>query len=170
MNVEGNWKIVFQYIVDHRYNGTEVKEQDAIVPTRTKKKRRRETTNRVEVLIQCKDGGTTWVTLNDMKNSYPVHMAKYAVQLRIAGDPAFAWWIQNVLAKRNRIIGKLKSKYLVQTHKFGVKISKSVQESKAFYEDNGNTLWCDAICKEMKNIRPDLEVWEKDILVLLQGY
>ena len=66
-------------------------------------------------------------------------MAKYAVQLRIAGDPAFAWWIQNVLAKRNRIIGKLKSKYLVQTHKFGVKIPKSVQEAKEFDEENGNT-------------------------------
>ena len=72
------------------------------------------------------------IILKDMKNSYPVHMAKYAVQRRIAGDPVFVWWIRHVLAKRNRIIGNLKSKYWVQMHKFGIKIPNSVQEAKAF--------------------------------------
>ena len=85
------------------------------------------------------------MTLKDTKNSYPVQMEKYAVYHRIAGDPAFAWWIRHFLAKRNRIIGKLKSKYWVRTHKFGVKIPKSSQEAKEFDEDNGNTLWWYAI-------------------------
>ena len=70
----------------------------------------------------------------DMKNSYPVQMAEYAVQRRIAGEPEFSWWIWHVIAKRNFIIGKLKLKYWVGTHKFGVKITKSVQESKEFYK------------------------------------
>ena len=94
------------------------------------------------------------MTLKYMKNSYPVQMANYAVQHRITGDPAFAWWILHVLAKRNRIIGNMKSKYWVQMHKFGVKISKSVQDSKAFDEENVNTLWWYDKCKEIKNIRP----------------
>ena len=87
------------------------------------------------------------MTVKDMKNSYPVHMAEYGIQRHIAGNPEFAWWIWHVLAKCNRIIGKLKSKYWVKMHKFSVKIPKSVQESKAFDEDNGDTLWWDAICK-----------------------
>ena len=74
-------------------------------------------------------------------------MSEYAVQHRITDDPVFAWWIQNVMVKRNHIIGKLRSKYWVQTHKLGIKISKSVQEAKLFDEDNGNTLWWDSICK-----------------------
>ena len=90
-------------------------------------------------------------------------MDEYAVQRRIAGDLEFAWWFQNVLAKRNRIIGNLKSKNWVRTHQFSVKISKPVQEEKGFYDENGNTLWWDAICKELKKIRPAFEVWEKDI-------
>ncbi len=65
------------------------------------------------------------------------------------GEPAFAWWICHVLQKRNRIIAKLKTKYWVRTHKFGVKIPKTVKEAKRFDEENGNTLWWDAICKEM---------------------
>ena len=97
-------------------------------------------------------------------------MAKYAVYRRIAGDPAFVWWIWHVLAKRNHIIVKLNSKHWVQTHKFGVNIPKSVQEANSFYQDNGNNIWWDAICKEMKNTRPDFEVQVKDISELLPGY
>ena len=67
-------------------------------------------------------------------------MAKYAVQSHIAGNTEFAWWIRYVMAKRNHIIGKMKSEYWVQTHKFGVKIPNSVQEAKAFNEENVNTL------------------------------
>ena len=65
--------------------------------------------------------------------------------------------------KHNRIIGRLKSKIWVHVHKFGVNIPNSVQEANAFYEENRNTLWWDAICKEINNIRPDFEFWEKDI-------
>ena len=75
-----------------------------------------------------------------------------------------------MLAKSKCIIGKLKSKYWFQTHKFGVNTLKSVQETNAFYEENGNTLWWDVICKEIKNIRPDDEVWEKEISELPPGY
>ena len=41
----------------------------------------------------------------------------------------------------------IKSKYWVITHKFGVKIPKSVAEAKSFYEDNGITLWWYSIFK-----------------------
>jgi hypothetical protein len=167
---EGNRHVLFQEIVDHRTDGSEVKQQDAFVLTRTGTKRRKETTQGWEILVQWKDGSVTWVTLKDMKNSYPVQLAEYATQRRIAGEPAFAWWIQHVLSKRNRIIGKLKAKYWVRTHKFGVKIPKSVEEAKRFDEENGDSLWWDAICKEMKNVRPAFEVWEKEISDLPPGY
>ena len=47
---------------------------------------------------------------------------------------------------------------------------KSVEEAKRFDEENGNTLWWDAICKEMKNVRPAFEVWEKDTSELPPGH
>jgi hypothetical protein len=98
-----------------------------------------------------------------VKNSYPVQLAEYATQRRIVGEPAFTWWIQYVLKKGNQIISKLKTKYWVRTHKFEVKIPKTIKEAKAFDEENGNTLWWDAICKETKNVRPTFEFWEKDV-------
>jgi hypothetical protein len=149
---EGNRHVLFEEIVDHRTDGSEVKQQDAFITTRNGNKRRRETTKGWEILVLWKDGSSTWITLKEMKNSYPVQLAEYAMQRRIAGEPAFAWWIQHELSKRNRIIGKLKSKYWVRTHKFGVKVPKYVAEAIAFDEENENTLWWDAICKEMKNV------------------
>ena len=79
------------------------------------------------------------MNLKDMKNSYPVSMAEYAVHCRIAGDSEFSWWTRHVLEKRNHIIGKLQSKYWVQTHKFSVKIPKSVQEAKESDKWNEHT-------------------------------
>ena len=167
---EGNRHVLFEEIADHRTDGTEVKQQDAFVTTRTGTKRRKETTKGYEILVQWKDGSTTWVALKDMKESYPLELAEYAVQRRIAGEPAFAWWVPHVLKKRNRIIGKVKAKYWVRTHKFGVKLPKTVEEAKTFDEENHDTLWWDAICKEMKNVRPAFEPWEKDISDLPPGY
>ena len=58
MNGEINCHILFQEIVEHRYNGTEVKKQDTFITTHTGTKRRREATNGVEFLVQQKDGST----------------------------------------------------------------------------------------------------------------
>jgi hypothetical protein len=54
-----------------------------------------------EILIQWKDGSTAWVSMKDIKTSYPVQLAKYVMQRQIAGEPASAWWIRHVLQKRN---------------------------------------------------------------------
>ena len=75
VNVEGNWHVLLQDVVDHRYDGTDATEQDVFITTRTRTKRLRETTNEVEVLVKWNDDSTTWVALKDMKNSYPVKMA-----------------------------------------------------------------------------------------------
>ena len=45
-----------------------------------------------------------------------------------------------MLRKCNQNIGKVKSKYWVHTHTFGVKIPKYVAEANRLYEENVNTL------------------------------
>jgi hypothetical protein len=169
-DLEGNRHVLFQEIVDHRTDGSELKQMDAFITTKTGTKRRRETTKGWEILVQWKDQSTTWVALKDMKDSYPLQLAEYAVLNRIAGEPSFAWWVPHALKKRNRIIGKINSKYWIRTHKFGVKIPKNVAQAMAFDKENGDTLWWEAICKEMKNVRPAFEVWDKDVKELPVGY
>ena len=158
---EGNRHVLFDKVIAHRTNRKELKQLDAYVQTSQGTKRRKETTAGWEILVRWKDGSTTWVALKDLKEAYPVQLAEYAVSARISEEPTFAWWVPFTLRKRNRIIAKVKLKYWVRTHKFRIKIPKNVQEAREFDAENGNTLWWDAICKEMRNVRPAFEVWDK---------
>jgi hypothetical protein len=133
-------------------------------------KRRRETTQGWHMLCQWKDSSTNWIALKDMKHSYPVQVAEYAFANKIDDKPAFAWWVPHVIKKRDRVLAKLKSKYWQRTQKYGIRIPKSVKETLAIDNENGNTLWLDAICKEMKNVRPAFEKWELTISDLPPGY
>jgi hypothetical protein len=64
---EGNRHIFFEEITDHRTDGTEVRQRDAFLTTRNGNQRRRETMKGWEILIQWKDGSSTWVSTKDVK-------------------------------------------------------------------------------------------------------
>ena len=73
-----------------------------------------------------------------------------------------------MLKKHDRIISlvcKQTTRYLKRTHKFGIEVPKTVKEALALERKNGNTLWADAIAKEMKEVRiafnilPDGQSW-----------
>ena len=67
----------------------------------------------------------------------------------------------DVPRRRNKIIAKVKAKYWCTTHKFGIRVPKSVDEALAIEKENGNTLWYTAFQKEMNNFRVDFEAWEE---------
>ncbi len=61
-----------------------------------------------------------------------------------------------MLKERDQIISlvrKRTTRYLKRAHKFGIKVPKTVKEALALDRKNGNTLWADAIGKEMKEVR-----------------
>ena len=167
---EGHRHVLFDSIIDHRTTGKEIKRQDAYVVSSNGGKRHRQTTKGWEILLQWKDGSTTWETLKDIKNCYPVQLADYAIEHGISNEPAFKWWIPYVIKKRNRIIAKIKTKYWARTHKFGIRIPKSVKEAKDLDQKNGNTLWWEAICMEMKNVRIAFEEFDGDKSEIPKGY
>jgi len=54
---------------------------------------------------------------------------------------------------KQRIIGKVKSKYWRSTHKFGIEIPKSVNEAYKIDRETGTAHWTRGIEKEMKNVQ-----------------
>ena len=165
---EGNRFITLDSIMDHRVDGTQLTADDAFITSHNGGRRRKETTKGWEILLQWKDGSSTWEKLKDIKDSYPINLAEYAHQTRIAKEPAFAWWVPHVLKKKHLIISKVKSKYWTRTHKFGIKVPKTVQEAISLDRANGDTLWWDSILKEMKNNRVAFEIYEGDIEELVK--
>ena len=163
---DGNRHVIFDSIIDHRTDGSEVLPKDSIVVSKNGGRRKIETTKGWEILIQWKYGSTTWEKLKDIKGCYPVELAEYAVDKHIHDAPAFAWWVPHVIKKRNRIVSKVKTKYWLRTHKFGIRIPKNVAEARLIDKENGNHLWWNAILEEMKNVRVAFEEFdgtEKDI-------
>ncbi len=81
---------------------------------------------------------------------------EYAVTKGIDHEPAFNWWVPYVLKMRDRkifLVHKRTTHYLKRTHKFGIEVFKTVKEALALDCKNGNTLWADAIAKEIKEVR-----------------
>ena len=94
-----------------------------------------------------------WHKLADIKDCYPVQLAEYALANGIDHEPAFKWWVQKTLRRKDRIISKFKSKYSRSTHKFGIQIPKLLSEAYEIDRDTETNHWSRAIEKEMRNVR-----------------
>ena len=103
-----------------------------------------------------------WVPLADMKESHPVEVAEFAVARGIDRKPAFAWWVPYTLQKRDIIISKVKAQIKKATHKYGIEVPTSVEHAHEIDRRNGNTLWRDAIKKEMLNVGVAFEIFDND--------
>jgi hypothetical protein len=63
--------------------------------------------------------------------------------------PAFLWWVPHILKKRHRIISSVMKRYLNRNNKFGIEIAATWNDCVRLDTDNNNTLWQDAVHKEM---------------------
>ena len=109
------------------------------------------------------------IALKDLKNSYPIELAEYAINNNIQDEPAFAWWVPYRLKKRKAIISKVKSKYWQHTHLYGLCMPKSVKEALEIDKENRDSLWLDDIDAEMKKVCVAFDKYDKDPFTLI-GY
>jgi hypothetical protein len=61
------------------------------------------------------------------------------------------------------MVSKVKSKYWVATHKFGIELPKSVEHAYRIDKETGTTFWHDAIEKQMKRIREAMQEFDGDL-------
>ena len=116
----------------------------------------RRRSNRNEIKVLWEDDTETWEPLSVFAKSDPVTCAMYATKndiLHLDGWKRF----RRTLPKGNRMlrmfrhIMKLQSKS--PNYQFGVRVPKHYSEAMAFDKANGNTLWYDAIQRELDQIR-----------------
>ena len=67
-----------------------------------------------------------------------------------------------MLKKRDRIVKAVNDRYHERIHQPGFEIPKTVEHAKQIDKENGNTLWQDAIAKEMRNVRVAFKVLGDD--------
>ena len=151
-NSEGRQYQLIIEISDHRSDDADIKKGDEWIDNKAGK-RRNITTHGWSFLMEWKNGSADWIALKDLKSSYPVQVAEYAVANNIEDKPALAWWSKDVLRKRNRIVSKVKSRYWKTTHKFGIKLPKTVTGAFELDSLNTNDFWRKNIELEMGKAR-----------------
>ena len=166
---EGHRQMMLSDIFDHRKSDSAIPMSEGTFKTHTGATRRKITTLGWEICVLWKDGSTDWVALKDLKQSYPVHIAEYAIRNEIENEPAFAWWVPYTIRKEKRILSKIKTKYWQRTHKYGIRLPRTIREAELIDIENKNHMWKDAIRDEMKEIILALEEYNGDPKYLI-GY
>jgi hypothetical protein len=127
------------------------------------------TTRGWKLLITWKDGSTSWVHVKDLKESFPVQVAEYAIVNKIVEERAFAWWLASMSYGKNvtELLRRwLKSRYYSyweRTHKYGILLPKSVKATLRINKETGTDFcWQKAIKLEMKAIECAFEFLRDD--------
>jgi hypothetical protein len=95
----------------------------------------------------------------DLKESNPIDVAEYAVAHGIHDEPAFAWWVQYMIKKRNRIIAAVGMCVTAKKNsKFGIRIPRTWDEAVSLDKVNGDTQWQDAVRDEMTKVREAFKI------------
>jgi hypothetical protein len=160
-DTEGNQYLLLEAVTDHRKTQDAVQEGEDTFQWHGRRHQKR-TTKGWELCVQWRDGTTTWERLAELKESNPVEVAEYSVAASIDNMPAFKWWVPYTLKKRKRIIAAVNKRILKKTHKFGIRVPRSVEEALRIDKENGNTLWEDAMNKEMGNVRVAFKILPED--------
>jgi hypothetical protein len=150
---EGNQYVLMKEISDHRKDDSAIPASDGWKTMPNGQRSRRKTTRGWQLLVEWREGGYDWIPLKELKEAYPVEVAEYAKANKIDEEPAFAWWANDVIRRRNRIIAKVKSRYWKTSHKFGIELPHLVKGAFSIDRKNGNNYWREAIEKEMSKIR-----------------
>ena len=91
--------------------------------------------------VQWKGGVTTWIPLEDLKESHPLQVAELAVAQHLLEEPAFAWWASAALASRDRMISAVKARFHMKTHKYGICAPCYIKEAMEIDARTGTDLW-----------------------------
>ena len=162
VDADGHHFTILDEIIDHKCNEQAVTKDDMYVVTPRGNRKLRKTTIGWELRVLWKDGSTQWITLKELKESNPVDVAVYAKANNINEEPAFLWWVPYTLRKRDVIIAAVNSRVTKVTHKYGIRVPRSVKEAYDIDKEAGNTLWRDAIQKEMSNVMVAFEILEEN--------
>ena len=92
----GNEYLLFDCIVDHKKNDKALTNKTQSMSNNGKECMRRSTIG-WNLCVQWLDGSTSWQSLKDLEESYPLKVAEYAVMQGIENKPAFNWWVAFVL-------------------------------------------------------------------------
>jgi hypothetical protein len=161
---EGNSFAIIKDIVDHRKDESAVDKENGVTIGKGGKEHPKITTKGWALEVEWRDGTSSWIELKDLKASNPVMVAEYAIANKISEEPAFKWWVRDVLKRRDRCILKVETRKLFKPNmKYGVQIPRTMKEALEIDRRTGTKFWENAAKKEMGVVAPAFEFTEDGI-------
>eukprot|EP00536_Pseudo-nitzschia_multiseries_P018501 jgi/Psemu1/55916/gm1.55916_g len=134
---DGRMFTLLDKLIDHEQDDTALSDEEATAIAKN------------GISQQLEDGSESWCKLSDVKESFPVQLAEYAVNNKLEKLPAFRWWVHKILQRKERILKAAKSaKYWLKSHKYGVELPYLITQAIANDKKTGTD------CCYSKN-RPD---------------
>ena len=124
---EGYHYQVLTEVTYHKKYDSTIAKVDCFIQSSSGKLHRKRTTRGWKLLVEWKDGSVDWAPLKDLKQSNPFELAEYAVAYEISDELAFKWWVKDTLRHIDRIISKIKYMSWSTSHKFGIRVPKTVK-------------------------------------------
>jgi hypothetical protein len=98
-----NQYVLMKEISEHQKDNMAIPAADGWVTMPNGRKFRKKTTRGWELLVvEWKEGGSDQKPLKDLKVPYPVEVAEYAKANKIDEEPAYAWWVNDILRRQNQ--------------------------------------------------------------------
>ena len=158
---EGNKYKLIDQIMDHRKDATAIPISEGTF-FHNGREHKKKTTRGWQLCILWKDGSTSWEMLKDLKESYPLEVAEYAVANLLDKEPAFNWWVDFTLKRRARLIKAISStRYMRKWQKYGIELPKTVERALQIDKETGTDFWAKALQLEMSKIFPAVKILEE---------
>lgn len=129
---EDKTQMILSEIVDHKSDENALTQENGWIQMKNGVKKRAITTKGWKLKVQWKDGTESWISLKDPKESIPIEVAEYAISRNINHEPAFVWWVNKILRRRNIIIKKVKARLAKKSIKYEILVPSSVEEAELF--------------------------------------
>ena len=135
----------------------------------------RKTGNKMECEVLWDTGERSWEPVDVLRKDDPITLAKYAAENGLANQRGWKW-ARNITKNPKKYLRMLKlyagQKRKGPKFKFGIQVPRSVKEAYKLDEVNGNTLWGDAIKKEIDQLMEfeTFKVEEKGEQLERKGY
>ena len=159
---EGKSHSILKGIIAHRKGDEALSAEESWFEDGNGIRKKRITTKGWTFQVEWIDGSTSWIPLSLIKESNPLDTAEYVVSRGLESEAAFAWWVPRVMRKKSHIIMQIRHRVPKKSLKFGISVPSSVEEAIKFDRENGNSLWRDAINKEVKNVQVAFKIVEND--------
>ena len=104
---DGHRHLLMDEIENHRREESDITKSQGTLTTESGMQRKKQAMVGWEFYVRWKGGSGDWIAMKDLKDSYPVPLADYAMANDIQDDPDFAWWVPFTLRKRISNIKKI---------------------------------------------------------------